>query len=129
MSEVQDSWKEVAGKAEALGLKLKLHLEQEQEEGHDRTPGDTKAMIDDLSKKLSDAFDSFGNAAKDPAVHADVKEVGTLLKDALVTTFTKVGDEVSSRTGAAHSKSRGSDSGSSAADNGEGDADDGRGSA
>ena len=94
MSEVQESWKAVSGKAEALGLKLKLHLEQELEEGGEREPGDTKAMIDDLSRKLSDVFDSVGNAAKDPAVHADVKEVGSLFKEALVATFHKVGAEV-----------------------------------
>lgn len=99
MSEIQDSWKEVAGKAEALGLKLKLHLEQEQDDDQpERTAGDTKAMVDELGRKLNDAFDSFGNAAKDPAVHEDVKDVGRLLRDALVTTFNAVGAEVSSRT-------------------------------
>lgn len=135
MSEVQDSWKEVAGKAEALGLKLKLHLEQEQheenqeQEGTERASGDTKAMIDDLAKKLSDAFDSFGHAAKDPAVHADVKEVGALLKDALVTTFTKVGADVSSRksgaAGGAQSKGSEHQTGPSASGNGVGDEFDG----
>lgn len=103
MSEVQDSWKEVAGKAEALGLKLKLHLEQEHSDDAERNPGDTKKMVDDLGKKLSEAFDSFGNAAKDPAVHSDVKEIGALFKDALLTTFHKVGAEVSSRGGGEHS--------------------------
>lgn len=97
MTEMQESWKEVASKAEALGLKLKLHLEQEHDESEPRKEGDTKALIDDLGKKLTDAFDSMGHAAKDPAVHEDVKDVGRLLRDALVTTFNKVGDEVSSR--------------------------------
>lgn len=98
MAEVQDSWKDVAGKAEALGLKLKLHLEQEKDEAEPRSPGDTKALIDDLGAKLTDAFDSIGNAAKDPAVHDDVKDVGRLLRDALVTTFNAAGAEVSNRT-------------------------------
>ncbi len=104
MSEIQDSWKDVAGKAEALGLKLKLHLEQEQDEDQpERTAGDTKAMVDELGRKINEAFDSFGNAAKDPAVHEDVKDVGRLFRDALVTTFHVVGDEVSSRTSSAGS--------------------------
>jgi len=98
MTEVQDSWKEVAGKAEALGLKLKLHLEQEQDDASERAPGDTKAMIDELGQRLSDAFDGVGNAAKDPAVHEDVKDIGRVLKDALLTTFNAVGAEVQSRT-------------------------------
>lgn len=99
MSEIQDSWKDVAGKAEALGLKLKLHLEQEQDaEQPERSEGDTKAMVDELGRKLNDAFDSFGNAAKDPAVHEDVKDIGRLFRDALVTTFNAVGAEVNART-------------------------------
>lgn len=98
MSEVQDSWKEVAAKAEALGLKLKLHLEQELDENSERTPGDTKAVIEDIGQKISDAFDSVGNAAKDPAVHSDVKDIGSMMKDAFMTTFSAVGAEVSART-------------------------------
>lgn len=106
MAEMQDSWKEVAGKAEALGLKLKLHLEQEQDDEHEaREEGDTKALVDELGRKLTDAFDSFGNAAKDPAVHEDLKDVGRLFKDALVTTFNAVGAEVSSRTSTSGSSS------------------------
>ena len=99
MSDVQHSWKDVAGKAEALGLKLKLHLEQEKDETEPRAPGDTKALIDDLGVKLTDTFDSIGNAAKDPAVHDDVKEVGRLFRDALAATFTAAGAEVNNRTG------------------------------
>ena len=98
MSELQDSWKEVSSKAEALGLKLKLHLEQEQDGESERQEGDTKQMVDDLGRKLGDAFDSMGNAAKDPAVHEDVKDLGRLFKDALLTTFQTVGAEVQSRT-------------------------------
>jgi hypothetical protein len=99
MSELQDSWKDVADKAESLGLKLKLHLEQEQDsDDEERSTGETKAMVDELGRKLTDAFDSVGNAAKDPAVHEDVKDIGRLVRDALVTTFNTVGAEVSSRS-------------------------------
>jgi hypothetical protein len=99
MAEMQDSWKEVSSKAEALGLKLKLHLEQEHDASEPREAGDTKALVDDLTTKLTDAFDSIGNAAKDKAVHDDVKDVGRLLRDALVSTFHAAGAEVSNRTG------------------------------
>jgi hypothetical protein len=106
MAEMQDSWKQVAGKAEALGLKLKLHLEQEQDDEHEaRDEGDTKALVDELGRKLTDAFDSFGSAAKDPAVHEDFKDIGRLIKDALVTTFNAVGEEASSRTNSSGSSS------------------------
>jgi hypothetical protein len=95
MAEIRDSWREVAHKAEALGLKLKLHLEQE-EDGSDSTarPGATKAAIDDLGNRLKEAFESFGSAAKDPAVRSDVTDIGLLLKDALLATFSSVGADV-----------------------------------
>lgn len=107
MAEIGESWKDVASKAEALGLKLKLHLEQEQEEGAEPEPGDTKAMVDDLGRKVQDAFESVGNAAKDPAVHEDVKEMGRLFKDALMGTLSTVGTEVRDRAATATAGSDG----------------------
>ena len=98
MADVQDAWRDVASKAESLGLKLKLHLEQEQDEASEREVGDTKAMVDELGQKLTDAFESIGNAAKDPAVHQDVKDIGSTLREALMSTFSAVGAEVNSRT-------------------------------
>lgn len=105
MSEVQDTWKELGSKAEALGLKLKLHLEQEQDEATEREPGDTKATIEEMGKKFSEAFDSMGNAAKDEAVHEDIKEMGTIFKDALLATLNKVSSEVNARAGKSGSAS------------------------
>ena len=107
MAEIGESWKDVASKAEALGLKLKLHPEQEQEDGAAPEPGDTKAMVDDLGRKVQDAFESVGNAAKDPAVHEDVKEMGRLFKDALMGTLSTVGTEVRDRAATATSGSDG----------------------
>jgi Flp pilus assembly pilin Flp len=109
VAEIRDSWREVASKAEALGLKLRLHLESEEHDAPTSAEGDTepgpseptgtttgttRAAIDDLGNKLKDAFESFGAAAKDPAVRSDVTDIGLLLKDALVATFTAVGSDV-----------------------------------
>ena len=106
MADMQDSWKQVAGKAESLGLKLKLHLEQEQDDEHEaREEGDTKALVDDFGRKLTEAFDSFGNAAKDPAVHEDFKDIGRLIKDALVTTFNSVSADASAKMDSSDSSS------------------------
>ncbi len=91
----QDTWKEVRDKVEGLGLKLKLHLEQENDEADTTSsPGDTKAAVEDLGQKLQDAFASFGNAAKDPAVQSDMKDIGASLKDAMLETFSAVGAKV-----------------------------------
>jgi len=109
MSEVQDAWKELGSKAEALGLKLQLHLEQEQDEATEREPGDTKATIEEMGKKFSEAFDSMGNAAKDKAVHEDIKEMGTIFKDALFATYNRVSTEVNARAGHSEDESDGID--------------------
>jgi len=95
MSGPQESWKEVADKVESLGLKLKMHLEQEADDDvAEPEPGDTKAAFENLGEQLEDAFEAFGNAAKDKAIHQDMRDIGGLLRDALVTTFSAVGAEV-----------------------------------
>lgn len=96
MDETRESWKEVADRVEALGLKLKMHLEQEQDDQvDDRNTGDTQTALDDLSGRVSDAFDAFGNASRDEAVHADMRTIADLIKAALIKTLRAVGAEVS----------------------------------
>ena len=90
----QDRWTEVRSKVEGLGLKLKLHLEQEDDDADERRSGSTKENLENLGERIEDAFEAFGNAANDPAVRADVKDIGLLLKDALRQTFTEAGAEV-----------------------------------
>lgn len=87
MTGVQSTWGELADRLEALALKLKLHLEQT----HD---GEVPEALGRLRKSVEDAFDAAGNAVKDEAVRADVREVGRLLGDAVSTTLTKVSDDV-----------------------------------
>lgn len=100
MTEIRDTWRDVAAKAEAIGLKLRLHLEQEDQADADAPSGGatssgTRAAIDELGAKLKDAIEAFGAAAKDPSVRSDVADMGSLLKDALVTTFSAVGADLS----------------------------------
>ncbi|MFV0523297.1 MAG: hypothetical protein ACK5RL_02235 [Acidimicrobiales bacterium] len=59
--------------------------------------GSSRFGVDDLGDRIQDAFDAFGNAAKDPAVRADLKDLGSLLKSAVSETFASVGTEVSDR--------------------------------
>ncbi len=127
MAEQNEAWKRVSSKAEALGLKLKLHLEQEAEAADDQDDaategGSTRASLEDFGHKLQDAFDSLGAAVKDPAVRADFKEMGVLVKDALSDTFSSVssdvGDVVKKATNRGDSDSEGTDAASTASDPG-----------
>ncbi len=90
----QDRWTDVRSKVEGLGLKLKLHLQQEDDDADEREPGSTRAALDDLGERLEDAFEAFGNAAKDPAVRSDVRDIGYLLKDALQETLAEASDRL-----------------------------------
>lgn len=101
----EESWQDVKTKVEGLGLKLKLHLEQEKDqeqaieaEGGETDGGEaareTQAAIEEIGAKLQDAVNSLGNAAKDPAIRADLKDLGQLLRDAMNETFSTVGAEV-----------------------------------
>lgn len=95
MDEAKNAWKDVGDRVEALGLKLKLHLDQEMDVDIDeRVEGETKSAFEDMSGKVTDAFDAFGNAARDDAVHSDVRELAELIKEALIETFRAVGAEV-----------------------------------
>ena len=99
MDEVRDSWKQVASKVEALGLKLKLHLDQEADDSVEvPEEGEMQSAFDKFSSQVNDAFDAFGNAARDDAVKADVREIGDLLKEALTDTWRAVGAEISARS-------------------------------
>lgn len=105
----QDRWKDVRSKVEGLGLKLKLHLEQEDDDADEREPGSTRKAFEDLGDRIEDAFEAFGNAAKDPAIRTDVKDLGLLLKDAIQDTLSGVGAEV--RQAGERMKRGGSDAG------------------
>jgi len=87
----KEPWAELSDRLEALALKLKMHLEQ--------VGGDDDAMpkaLSDLRDTVEDAFTAAGNAVRDEAVRADVREVGQLLADAVSTAFAKVNDDVRS---------------------------------
>ncbi len=93
----QDRWQDVKAKVEGLGLKLKLHLEQEDEAATEEgtaTTGQAQAAIEEMGAKLHDAVNSLGNAAKDPAIRADLRDLGELLRDAMNETFSTVSTEV-----------------------------------
>lgn len=92
----QDRWQDVKTKVEGLGLKLKLHLEQEADEdgAEGDAAGQAQAAIEEMGAKLQDAVNSLGNAAKDPAIRSDLKDLGVLLRDAMNETFSTVGAEV-----------------------------------
>jgi len=83
-----DDWATLSERLQALALKLKLHLEQ---------TGSTEGMpqaLGELRERMEDAFTAAGNAVKDDAVRADVREVGRLLADAVSMSLAKVSDEV-----------------------------------
>jgi len=72
----------------ALALKLKLHFEQS--DRHEEVPD----ALNKLRASVGEAFEAAGNAVRDDAVKADVKEAGRLFVDAVSATFAKVSEEL-----------------------------------
>ena len=94
MNDTKAAWDEVAKRAEGLGLKLKLHLEQAHDDDEAAVAKPRlEAALSHLGDALDDAFEALGNAARDPAVKDDLLGVGSLLRDALSSTFSDAGDE------------------------------------
>jgi hypothetical protein len=83
MTQAKETWAELGDRLEALGLKLKLHLEQ----GSDGAFPEAMAK---LGESVKGAFEAAGNAVKDDAVKADVRDVGQLLGDLLSNALAKV---------------------------------------
>jgi hypothetical protein len=81
------AWTELSNRLEALGLKLKLHFEQTRDHDVIRT-------TDRLRQNVEDAFEAAGNAVKDEAVRADLREAGRLMAEAIGTTLEKVGADM-----------------------------------
>jgi hypothetical protein len=114
MAELKAAWEEVGTKATGLGLKLKLHYEQARAgadtdaatsdaDPSEAAPADpdraarSRAVTDALQKlgeAIDKTVDAVAQAAKDPAIGADVRDVGRSLTHAMGTTFSEVSDDV-----------------------------------
>jgi hypothetical protein len=88
MTDVGSRWSEVGERLEALALKLKLHFEQ--------TDRATEApdTLQRLRTSVAEAFEAAGNAVRDDAVKADVRETGRLFLDALSASLAKASDSL-----------------------------------
>jgi hypothetical protein len=91
MSELKNRWSEVGERIEALALKLKLHLSQA-----DR-PNDAADPLQRLKEQVSEAFDAAGNAVRDDAVKADVRETGRLFLEAMSASFAEAAQRLKER--------------------------------
>lgn len=84
MATSADAWKVVAERFSALGLKLKMHVEEELSEvDEDETWERVRASFEEV-------FEALGDAAKDPAVRSDVKDIAQALSDAANATVADV---------------------------------------
>ncbi len=91
MTDLKQTWSELSERLEALGLKLKLH--------HEQTGGaDVPDALTQLGRGVQEAFEAAGNAVKDEAVRADVREIGRLIGDAVGAALSKVGEDVRDAT-------------------------------
>ncbi len=83
MTQVKQTWTELGDRLESLGLKLKMHLEQSSD-------GVLPEALAKLGESVKGTFEAAGNAIKDDAVKADVREVGQLLGELVSNAVAKV---------------------------------------
>src|SRR5690606_13763586 len=91
MSDLSSRWSEVGERIEALALKLKLHLAQT------GRPEEAADPLQKLRDSVTDAFDAAGNAVRDEAVKADVRETGRLFLEALSASLAKAAENLRER--------------------------------
>jgi hypothetical protein len=92
MTDVGSRWSEVGERIEALALKLKLHFEQTGR-GEEATE-----PLHKIRDSVNDAFEAAGNAVRDDAVKADVRETGRLFLDALSASLAKAAESLREKT-------------------------------
>ena len=95
MTDVRGSWTEVGERIAALGLKLKLHAEEERSA---RDHGVERAC-DGVRSQVNEMLDAFGDAARDPAVRDDVRDVVSLFTVALTETLAQARTTVEDAAG------------------------------
>lgn len=88
MTDVGRRWSEVGERIEALALKLKLHFEQTGRTGEAAEP------LQKIRASVQDAFEAAGNAVRDDAVKADLRETGRLFLDALSVSLAKAAENL-----------------------------------
>jgi hypothetical protein len=86
MALVNNNWHEMGERLGAVALKLKMHLEQSD-------TAEVSEAVGKLRHAIAEAFDATGNALRDEAVRADVREAGRLFVDAVAATFAVMSGE------------------------------------
>jgi hypothetical protein len=89
MIDMRSAWTEVADHLTALGLKLKLHAKEELSD-----QGAESDALPRIRAALGALTDALGDASRDPAVRADLREVADAVVGAVNTTV----DEVRTRS-------------------------------
>jgi len=89
MADPKKAWADVGDAMSALGLKLKLHAEQETSEDDK----EITSALERLTGVVNDIFEGVGNAARDPAVRDDARNIAQAFAGAVDATI----DEARSR--------------------------------
>ena len=83
MADPKKAWADVGDAMSALGLKLKLHAEQEMSEDDK----EITSALERLTGTVNDIFEGVGNAARDPAVRDDARNIAQAFAGAVDATI------------------------------------------
>lgn len=92
MTDTRQAWSEVADQLDALALKLKLHAKEELSK-----ETEVRSSFDRVGVAMKEACDAIGDAARDPAVRADLQATADSFAAALSATVEQVATALKTR--------------------------------
>ena len=95
MSQADEAWNEVGEQFKKLGSMFKQHFETEPEPSV--SEDEVKEAVHTLGESIKTAFSAFGDAVTDPELQEEARQTAGSFFDALGTTFSEVGAEISER--------------------------------
>jgi predicted trehalose synthase len=99
MERTKSAWTEVGDRLEGLALKLQLHGQEELGDGEEAPAGPltVRKALDRLGEALGQTAEALSDAAKDPAIHADLRSAAEAFAHALDVTLTETKDKLAAK--------------------------------
>lgn len=95
MSESEKAWKTVGERFDNLGSMFREHYQAQGTDGSDvPSEGDVREAVRVLGESIESALGAFGDSVTDPEVQNEARRTAGAFFDALGTTFSELGAEI-----------------------------------
>jgi len=99
MSQSDEAWNEVGEQFKRLGSTFKHHYQVHDDSQDSAVPSenDVKDALRTLGESIKQAFGAVGDTLSDPEIKEETRRTAGMFFDALGTTFSEFGDDISER--------------------------------